>query len=335
VPTLRTIDDRPRLLDGFGRHLQYLRLSVTGRCNFRCAYCLPHGCPRGADAPPLSVPEIERLARGFSDLGFSKLRLTGGEPTLRADLIEIVERLADLPGLRHLGLTTNGSRLEGLAVDLARAGLTCLNVSVDSLDPARFASITSCAGLERVLRGVEAAIAAGIPRIKVNVVLLAETGAEELERFISWARDAPLTVRFIELMETCGDPAFFARHHLPAAGLERLLAERGWRPLPRAEGEGPATLYGLEGCRGRIGVIAPYQHGFCRSCNRLRVSATGDLRLCLFAEREVPLRHLLQSDRQRPELVAAVRAAVHGKPASHRLGDHRLGLVQSLASIGG
>jgi cyclic pyranopterin phosphate synthase len=323
------------LVDAYGRHLEYLRLSVTERCNFHCAYCLPHGCPLDAGAAPLDLPEIERLVRAFADLGFSKVRLTGGEPTLRADIVEIVKRVSGVPGLRHVGMTTNGFRLAAIAGDLARAGLTCLNVSVDSLDPERFAAITGSPALDQVVAGVEAALAAGIPRVKVNAVLLAGTLEADLDRFLAWVRERPLTVRFIELMETARDPAFFAREHVPAAALERQLQERGWRRRPRAGGDGPSADHVREGHRGRIGVIAPYRKDFCKECNRLRVTAAGRLRLCLFDAREVPLRHLLGSGRQRAALAATIRAAVGAKPEGHHLAERRVGDVRSLASIGG
>ncbi len=336
MAVLHTPASAAPLLDGFGRRLDYLRLSVTERCNFACAYCAPQGCPRapGGEAP-LSADEVGRLLAGFGAMGFAKVRLTGGEPTLRPDLVELVARAAATPGVRHVGLTTNGSRLAGLAADLAEAGLTCLNVSVDSLDPERFAAITHRAGLAQVLAGVEAAKAAGIPRIKVNAVLLRGTGEAEVDRFLDWAGAAAVTVRFIELMETGDDPAFFAREHVPAAAIEALLTARGWRRLPRREGDGPAEDWGRPGQPGRVGVIAPYRHGFCAACNRLRVSAAGALRLCLFADRTVSLRHLLQSDDQRPALVAAVRGAVGAKPAGHRLAERCTGGVRSLATIGG
>jgi cyclic pyranopterin phosphate synthase len=323
------------LVDGLGRRLEYLRLSVTDRCNFRCAYCLPNGCPRGSGDQPLSVAEIERLVRGFADVGFWKVRLTGGEPTLRPDVIELVNRVAATPGVRHVGLTTNGYRLRAIAKDLAEAGLTCLNVSVDSLDPDRFAALTGVSRLDHVLAGVEAALAARIMRVKVNAVLMAGTGAAELDRFIAWARDLPISVRFIELMETGSDPEFFRRNHVPAAEVERLLAERGFERLPRRPGDGPAIDYARPGQRGRIGIIAPYRHEFCESCNRLRVSSSGAMKLCLFADREIPLRHLLQSDAQRGELAARVRSSACAKPASHRLREGLVGLVRNLASIGG
>lgn len=323
------------LVDGHGRRLEYLRLSVTDRCNFRCAYCLPHGCPKDAGSAPLDLGEIERLVRGFADLGFWKVRLTGGEPTLRRDIVEMVECVAAVPGMRHVGITTNGYRLDELAPALARAGLACLNVSVDSLDPERFAAITGTAHLDRVVAGVEAALDGGIERVKVNVVLLAGTLEADLERFLAWVRERPLTVRFIELMQTAGDPAYFVENHVPAEALERLLEERGWRRQPKKGAAGPAVDFVREGHRGRVGVIAPYRKGFCAECNRLRVTAAGNLRLCLFDEREVPLRHLLASDGQRAALAAAVRTAVGAKPDGHHLAEGRLGRDRSLAEIGG
>ncbi len=286
----------PHLQDAYGRRLEYLRLSVTERCNFRCTYCLPGGCPAGDGRKPLSVEEIDRLVRGFAALGFWKVRITGGEPTLRRDVVGIVERVAAVPGVRHVGMTTNGYRLESLAGELARAGLTALNVSVDSLDPDRFAAITGRSLLSQVVAGVDAALAAGIPRIKVNAVLLAETGADEIDRFLGWARDTPLTIRFIELMETGCSPALYARPHLPASAIEQLLVARGWSRLPRGEGDGPAVDYGQDGHRGRIGVIAPYAEGLLPRLQPAPDLLGGDLKLCLFDDRAVPLRHLLQSD---------------------------------------
>lgn len=323
------------LVDATGRRLEYLRLSVTEKCNFRCTYCLPGGCPKGAAEQPLSAPEIRRLLAAFAELGFRKVRLTGGEPTLRTDILELVAAAAATPGVRHVGMTTNGYRLRGLARDLADAGLSCLNVSVDSLDPERFTALTGCGQLDQVVGGVEAALAAGIPRIKVNAVLMKGTDEDELERFLLWARDVPITIRFIELMQMGGDTGFFDRHHVPAAEVERWLLARGFAPVPRERIDGPSTDYAHPGHRGRIGLIAPYKQGFCSTCNRLRVSSVGNLKLCLFADRELPLRPLLQADGQRGELVAAVRTAVGAKPPSHHLDEGRTGNLRSLASIGG
>jgi len=323
------------LVDAFGRCLQYLRLSVTDRCNFRCLYCLPHGVSPATGPQPLSAVELVRLVRGFAELGFTKVRVTGGEPTVRGDVVEIVGRIAAIEGVRDVGMTTNGFRLKAIARDLAGAGLTSLNVSVDSLDPDRFASITGRSLLPQVLDGLEAALAAGIPRIKVNAVLLAGKDTGEIERFMAWVRVAPITVRFIELMDAGVEPTRFARYHVPISRVEQLLEERGWSRLAHGQASGPATDYGKAGHAGRIGVIAPRPKGACARCNRLRVSATGDLRLCLFDDRRVSLRHLLHSDAQRPALEEAIRNAVAMKPAARPVEHRQRGALRGLASIGG
>lgn len=325
----------PTLQDSFGRRLTYLRLSVTERCNFTCEYCLPEGC-RAGDGAPLSVAEIARLVAAFAALGVSKVRLTGGEPTLRQDIPAIVQAVARAPGVRRVGLTTNGYRLRSLVPTLRNVGLTSLNVSVDSLDPARFARITGAPRLAEVVAGVDAALAAGIPSVKVNAVLLRGLEEAELDRFLAWTRTLPLTVRFIELMRTGRNAGYFEQHHLPAQQLREELARRGWVETPRDESDGPATNYAHPSFAGRIGVIAPYAAGFCERCNRLRVSARGELRLCLFGERDdLPLRPLLRSERQRRELVEVIAAAVARKPRSHRLAQGSSGRTGSLSVIGG
>jgi GTP 3',8-cyclase len=325
----------PLLQDTFGRKLQYLRLSVTDRCNFRCAYCLPEGCPRGSGAEPLSVPEIERLVRAFAELGVWKVRLTGGEPTMRRDIPDVVHAISAIPGVRRVGLTTNGYRLAGVASELRVAGLTSVNVSLDSLDPARFERITGCSRLERIVDGVEAAADAGITSVKVNVVLLKGMDDHELDRFLGWTRHRALTVRFIELMQTGDNAAFFREHHLPADEIRAKLERRGWTRLPRDPSDGPATTYGHARHEGKTGLIAPYTPGFCEACNRVRVSSTGDLRLCLFGSRDVPLRPYLQHDGRRPELMQLIQAAVAQKPPSHHLHEGSSGATTTLASIGG
>ena len=322
------------LQDAFGRTLEYLRLSVTDRCNFRCAYCLPNGCARGAGEAPLSQDEIDRLVRALAGLGFWKVRLTGGEPTLRQDLVEVVGRIAAIPGVRRVGVTTNGHRLASIAAPLRDAGLASVNVSLDSLDPARFEAVTGAPRLASVVEGIEAAVAAGIPSVKVNAVLL--RGLEgELDRFLAWTRRLPLAVRFIELMQTADNDAYFRRQHVPVEELRRALEARGWTAVARSPGDGPAATFVHPEHAGRVGVISPYAAGFCGGCNRLRVSSTGHLRLCLFGDREIPLRHLLRSDAQRGDLARLVEASARSKPASHALSDGRCGSTRNLAVIGG
>jgi cyclic pyranopterin phosphate synthase len=324
------------LRDTFGRRLDYLRLSITDRCNFRCVYCLPEGCTaRGASAP-LAPAELERLVRGFAALGFWKVRLTGGEPTLRGDLVEIVERVAAVPGITRVGLTTNGHRLARLAPALRAAGLAAVNVSLDSLDPDRFQRITGASRLDEVLEGLEAAAAAGLPSVKVNAVLLDGLDGEELDRFLDLARRLPVTVRFIELMRTGSNGALYERARLPAGEVAARLLERGWRPLPQVREHGVAVQYAHPDLPGQVGIIAASREGFCARCNRLRVSSTGDLETCLFGGGgTTPLRPHLAPGAGRRELLRAIRAAVSTKPAGHRLREGLTGTTSTLATLGG
>lgn len=325
----------PALRDAFGRELRYLRLSVTERCNFRCVYCLPQGCEREPAERPLSLDEIGRLLDAFAGLGFEKVRLTGGEPTLRPDLCELVRRAASTPGIRRVGLTTNGLRLAELAAELRRAGLTSLNVSLDSLDPDRFRQVTGSTGFDRVLAGIEAALSAAIPSVKINAVLLRDMDGGELDRFLAWTRHQPVSVRFIELMETADNRELFRDRRLPAAEVRDRLLSLGWSELRREPSDGPAVSYGHPAHTGRVGLISAYAHGFCDTCNRLRVGSSGELRLCLFGDRTVPLRPLLADDSQRAALMARIASAVAEKPAAHQLDEGRCGSVSSLAVIGG
>jgi cyclic pyranopterin phosphate synthase len=252
------------LTDQLGRRLEYLRLSVTDRCDFRCAYCLPDGCARGGEAP-LSVAEVQRLVRAFAALGVWKVRLTGGEPTLRPDLPELVAAVARTPGVRAVGITTNGYRLAALAPALLAQGATAVNVSVDSLDPVRFAGITGRPALDRVLGGVEAALDAGVPAVKVNVVMLRGLDGAELDRFLEWTRGLRIAVRFIELMRTGDNADFFRRFHLGASVVRAHLEARGWAPLPRDPADGPAESWRHPGHLGKAGLIAAYAHPFCET----------------------------------------------------------------------
>jgi GTP 3',8-cyclase len=330
-----TIPGRARnLRDALGRDLHYLRLSVTDRCNFKCVYCLPNGCPKGSGEEPLAAGEIDRLVQGFAGLGFWKVRLTGGEPTLRPDIVEIVRRIARAPGIRRVGLTTNGYRLASIAGELRDAGLGSLNVSVDSLDPERFREITGTDRLDRVVAGVEAALAAGIPSVKLNAVLLRGMDDGELGRFLAWTEKTPITVRFIELMQTGDNVVLFRRSRLPASEVREKLERLGWRRLPRDAGDGPAVNYGHPAHAGKVGLISAYADGFCDSCNRLRVSSVGDLKLCLFGEGKVSLRPLLGEGR-REELMDLVERSVTVKPQRHELDAGRCGTTSNLAMTGG
>lgn len=324
------------LADRYGRTFPYLRLSLLEACNFRCSYCLPDGYHAGVGTPRwLTREEIARLLRGFAAVGLRKLRLTGGEPSLRADLTDIIADAAATPGIETIAMTTNGILLRRRFADWRAAGLGALNVSLDSLDPARFRAITGRDRGAEILEGLELALASDLPVLKLNAVLLRGLNDGELPAWLDYLRTRRLTVRFIELMQTGDNQDYFRRHHVRAEALEQSLLQQGWSLLPRAADAGPAREYAHPEFRGRIGIIAPYSRDFCAGCNRLRVTAGGDLRLCLFGEFGIPLRPLLQSDDRSDELVAALHAQLGLKKAGHGLHEGRTGLTPHLASIGG
>ena len=322
------------LADSFGRKFHYLRLSIEDACDYRCRYCLPEGYKKEEPEPPLSVDEIRRLTAAFADMGFWKVRLTGGEPTLRRDLVEIAAAVAGTPGVKLVALSTNGARLLALADDLARAGVGAVNVSVDSLDPERFREVTGRDHLPQVLAGIERALALGMD-VKLNAVLMKGLNDGEFSRFVDLAREKPLGVRFIELMPTSDNADFFKERHLKAESLVSWLTENGWSERPRAEADGPARRFQKHGYAGSVGVIAPYAKDFCSTCNRLRVTSRGRLRMCLFAEGEHSLRPLLKRDDQRAELQENVSTLLGRKDPSHYLPEGKLGNTRHFAAIGG
>ncbi|MFH1157400.1 MAG: GTP 3',8-cyclase MoaA [Pseudomonadota bacterium] len=321
--------------DGFGRRFPYLRLSVTEACNFRCSYCLPEGYRKTHGDSFLSVPEIRRLVEAFAGLGCWKVRLTGGEPTVRKDFCDIAKMVAGVLGIRRLAFTTNGYGLAGRARGYHAAGLRAVNISIDSLDPRRYCDITGHDRLVEVVEGVQAALDVGFDAVKINAVLLKGLNDDELEGFLDFIADRSVSLRFIELMETGDNADYFRRHHVPAAVVREKLAAQGWRLLERGEGQGPAVEYAHSGYRGRVGIIAPYSKGFCAVCNRLRVSARGDLHLCLFGTGGHSLRPLLQEDGQKEELQETVLRLMRVKKISHFLNEGDTGARQNLASTGG
>ena len=321
-------------VDSFGRSFSYLRLSVTEACNFRCLYCLPEGYQKSAGDPPLSIAEIRRLARGFVSMGFWKFRLTGGEATTRRDIVEIASAVAEIPGVRKLCLSTNGYRLLELARPLKEAGVCSINVSVDSLIPERFARITGQDRLPAILSGIRLALDLGL-ETKINVVMLQGLNDAEISDFLSWTRNFPVTVRFIELMRTGDNADLFGERHLSAGAVLSVLRGRGWSEEARRPGAGPALIFRRPGHKGSAGVIAPYSQEFCQNCNRLRVTSRGALRLCLFAETDHSLRPWLQEDGQIEELKERIVSLLGLKKISHDLPAGRFGNARHLAMMGG
>ncbi|NQD37248.1 GTP 3',8-cyclase MoaA [Permianibacter sp. IMCC34836] len=323
------------LQDRYGRQFPYLRLSITDVCNFRCNYCLPNGYEGDAHAAFLRADEIRRLVTAFAELGMWKIRLTGGEPSVRKDLPELIRTVANVPGIRRVAMTTNGYKLKQQVSSWRAAGLDSLNISVDSLDPRAFAAITGHDKLQEILAGIEQALTLDFSAIKLNAVLLRGINDQQLDRFLDWLRTRPVSMRFIELMQTGDNAQFFDRHHVPGSELVLALHQRGWQELPRTRDGGPAREFVHPDYQGQIGLIAPYSKDFCDSCNRLRVTALGDLRLCLFGDAGTSLRDLLQHDEQRLQLKTRIESQLQLKKISHFLHDGNTGATPHLASCGG
>jgi cyclic pyranopterin phosphate synthase len=305
------------LTDRFGREHTYLRVSVTDRCNFRCVYCMPAD---GMDWMPkpdvLSYEEMVRLVRVFAGLGVTRVRLTGGEPLVRRDLELLVEELGQIPGLTDIAMTTNAHRLAGCADRLAKAGLSRLNVSLDSLKPERFKELTRGASLDKVLSGIDAALDAGIRPIKINVVVLeGETDDEVLDLIEYFSRRSDdFVLRFIEYMP------FQARWHrsVPADDLRKLIRTAyTLEPVSERLGDGPAVYWRVVETGLPVGFISPLSEKFCGSCNRLRLMADGHLRTCLSDDGTPSLRDLLRSGASDQVLTDAIVEMVQGKREGH------------------
>lgn len=322
------------LIDAYQRRFTYLRLSVTESCNFRCTYCLPDGTDCDSRAGELTLPEIRRLVTAFARLGTRKVRITGGEPSLRKDLTEIIATCKAVPGIEKVALTTNGYRLQRDAAAWQAAGLDAVNVSVDSLDAATFHLVTGQDKLADILAGVAAAKAVGIKQVKINTVLLKQHNALALPDFLSFVKQQDLSLRFIELMRTNDNLSFYQRQHLSGASIQQQLETQGWQLLPKGISDGPALEYAHPHYQGRIGLIMPYSKDFCADCNRLRVSSKGQLYLCLFTDSYQDLRSLLQSEHSAP-LERFLQQALAGKAESHQLQRQHSGSTRHLAQIGG
>ncbi len=324
-----------RLQDRQGREFPYLRLSVTDLCNFKCQYCLPDGCVDSQHKSALTLPELRRLVTAFTWQGTNKVRISGGEPSLRSDFNEILSTLSAIDGIKTVAVTTNGYKMDKRVKSWIDAGMNRLNVSIDSLEPAMFQRITGHNRLDEALKGIDIALASGISSVKVNTVLIKGLNDHELDRFLGWIKDQSITVRFIELMETGDIRNFFQKHHVSGASIRSKLVDRGWQLIERAADAGPAQEFRHPDYNGRIGLIMPYSKDFCASCNRLRVTSQGDLQLCLFSEGGYSLRHLLQADSQHELLVTRIRDLLQYKDDRHFLDHGVTGATRNLAMIGG
>jgi GTP 3',8-cyclase len=317
---LETVTAARPLVDSYGRVHRDLRISVTDRCNFRCTYCMPAEGMRWLPREEiLSFEEIERVARVLVQaFAFDGIRLTGGEPTMRAHLPVLVSKLAAL-GV-DVAMTTNGATLPGLADELRGAGLGRINVSCDSLRRERFAEMTRRDELPRVLAGIDAAVAAGFDPVKVNVVLVKGVNDDEIVDFAAFGRTRGVEIRFIELMPLDADHAWSGDRVVRADDVVAAI-DAVFPVEPVVRGSEPAELFGYRDGAGRVGVIASVTRPFCGSCDRVRLTAEGALRTCLFAHEELDLRALLRGGASDDDLAAAVEGAIRGKGPGHAIGS--------------
>lgn len=322
--------ERPTaLVDRFGRRISYLRISLTDRCNFRCVYCMEPDQRFSPRDQVLTLEEMEQVAAAFVDLGVRKIRLTGGEPLVRAGAIDLMRRISALPGLDELVITTNGALLPTMAQDLRAAGVKRINISLDSLQPERFRAITRNGDLAQVLRGIDAALSAGFDRIKLNVVILKNRNHDEVVDLVRFAMARDINISFIEEMPlgVIGDhdraEAYYSSDQIRAD----IESELSLVPTTETTG-GPARYFRVPGTDTRVGFISPHSHNFCGDCNRVRVTAEGLLLLCLGQEHSLDLRRVV---REAPGDQAALRDAIieamQLKPEGHEFNLHEQPII--------
>ena len=327
------------LKDNFGRTFPYIRLSITDVCNFKCGYCLPNGyqIDKSDNRKFLNLEEIRRLARVFAKLGVQKIRLTGGEPTVRKDFFDIIKILKNEAGIEKVVITTNGYHLDEKAKMLVDSGLNGINISIDSLDRNIFKTITGHDRLPEILKGIEILQDLNFDNIKVNAVLLNGVNASEKD-FDDWGefiKKNKIDFRYIELMQTGDNLDYFRKYHVSSKIFKEYLNKNNWIYQTLGKDAGPSLNYINPDFKGKFGIIAPYSKDFCRSCNRLRITSRGDLRLCLFGNTGISIRHLLQKDNQIEELQDLILGQMKFKKESHYLELGETGLTKNLSTTGG
>ena len=334
-----TVDlTREPMTDGFSRPITYLRVSVTDKCNLRCVYCMPEGGLAWLHRDEiLTYEEIGEIVSAAAATGVRAIRLTGGEPLLRRDLHRLVAKIAAVPGIEDVSLSTNGLLLEDQVAALVAAGLSRVNLSLDTLRPDRFEAIARRPGLDRVLRGIDAAVAAGLAPVKLNCVVMRGSNDDELADFAALTRDRPIFVRFIEVMPVAENLGLQRDAYVSSDEiLERVAAIGALEPVGGPTGNGPARYFAFPGARGAVGVISPLSHDYCDRCNRVRLTADGRLRLCLFGDHDLDLRGPLRGGATTEELAGILRSSMLIKPQRHHL---QLGVASSrmraFSEIGG
>lgn len=330
--------------DGQGRQIDYLRISLTDRCNLRCIYCMPeHGVKSIPHESILTLEEVHKAIECASQLGIKHIRFTGGEPTVRKGLLGLIERTAQTPGIESVALTTNAILLPNMAADLKAAGLSRVNISLDTLDAEQYRFITRRGNLDDALKGVEAALSSGLSPVKLNTVVVRSLN-QDLLSFARLTVDAPLHVRFIEYMpigsgEDCGgcgwgpDDVVSAKEIIETINMQAQSIGLGSLQPTTAtpDGWGPAQYYRLPDAQGTVGVISAISNHFCASCNRLRLTADGKIKPCLFSDTEYDIRSALRKG-DKEEVLSVFKAALSHKPSGH---EHRVGTRRMMSQVGG
>lgn len=330
--------------DGQGRQIDYLRISLTDRCNLRCIYCMPeHGVKSIPHESILTLEEVHKAIECASQLGIKHIRFTGGEPTVRKGLLGLIERTAQTPGIESVALTTNAILLPNMTADLKTAGLSRVNISLDTLDAEQYRFITRRGNLDDALKGVEAALSSGLSPVKLNTVVVRSLN-QDLLSFARLTVDAPLHVRFIEYMpigsgEDCGGCGWGLDDVVPAKEIIETINMQAQsiglgslQPTTATpDGWGPAQYYRLPDARGTVGVISAISNHFCASCNRLRLTADGKIKPCLFSDTEYDIRSALRKG-DKEEVLSVFEAALSHKPSGH---EHRVGTRRMMSQVGG
>ncbi len=324
------------MVDSFGRKVEYLRLSVTDRCDFRCVYCMTEDPCFLPKDHVLHLEELAWIAQAFTELGVTKIRLTGGEPLVRNDCDQLVSLLGKLPGLTDLSMTTNGSRLKKFAKPMFAAGLKRLNISLDTLNPTLFTQLTRNGKLDRVIDGIDTAIAAGFERIKINAVILKQQNDNEVIDLVDFCRGRRLDIAFIEEMPLGEIDERKRARHCSSDEVKAIIESHYPLQLSSKRTGGPARYYTMADSPIHIGFISPHSHNFCHECNRVRVTVEGQLLLCLGNEHAVDLKSIVRefpADIER--LKAAILAGISLKPKQHDFGNNQVQILRFMNATGG
>jgi cyclic pyranopterin phosphate synthase len=335
---LYTITTMKLLLDNYHRNINYLRLSITDRCNLRCRYCMPEeGVPLIEHKDLLTYEEILGVVKVFARNGISKIRLTGGEPLVRKGIVDLIRGIKDIKGIKDLSLTTNGVLLGEYAHDLVEAGLRRINISLDTMQPERFAYITRRDKFKAVWAGIEAALRHQLSPVKINVVVIKGFNDDEIQAFARLSLTDPLYIRFIEFMPLGEGSEWHGERGIASSQIMEEITEIGELiPIRPQANDGPAQRYYIKGGKGEIGFISPVSSHFCAQCNRLRLTPDGRIRTCLFSDEEIDLKGVVRGSGGEAQIVETLHQALRIKPKGHHIGDVRFKKCQrGMHAIGG